>query len=268
MCSTAKVRLAEAIEGGPGDDGLFQRFQIVMWPDPSRSWNLVDRPASQAALQTAELIFETLANLSVDDPRRIRFAPDAQALFFAWLTELERKIRSESGLAPALIAHLSKYRSLMPTLSGLFELADRAAASQALEGGIAISLAHAKQAAALCDFLETHAKRVYGCVMSPETRSARELARHIQAGDLPSPFSTRTTYLKGWGGLDSPERVRAALELLSDAGWVCRAEPSPLAIGGRRSEVWVALCAKVAYPVAIHGDPRATKALAFSSSVA
>lgn len=190
--------LAEAIENGPGDDGLFERFQIVVWPDLPRSWNLVDRPPCESAFRSVEQIFEKLANLSEDNPVRMRFTPDAQVLFFAWLTELERKIRGESGLAPALISHLSKYRSLMPTLSGLFELADRAAANDTLQGEIAISLTHAKQAAAFCDFLEAHAKRVYGCVVSSETRAARELARHIQAGDLPSPFSTRMTYLKGW----------------------------------------------------------------------
>ena len=231
--------LSDAIEGGPGDDGLFQRFQIMVWPDSPRDWRLVDRPANETSLQMAEKVFAAITSLSVDDPLRLRFAPDAQALFFEYLTDLERKIRRDHGLAPAFIAHLSKYRSLMPKVAGLFELADRTAAGDTLNAEMSISLEHAKQAAALCDYLESHAKRIYGCVISAETRSARELARHIEAGDLPSPFTTRTAYLKGWSGLDTPERVRGALHLLEEAGWVCRAETPPSTVGGRPSEVWI-----------------------------
>jgi len=45
-------------------------------------------------------------------------------LFIEWLAELEAKIRGDE-LHPALVSHLSKYRSLMPSLALLFELADR-----------------------------------------------------------------------------------------------------------------------------------------------
>ena len=33
-------------------------------------------------------------------------------------------------------------------------------------------------------------------------------------------FSCREVYLKGWSGLDSPEAVKLAAEVLEDAGWV------------------------------------------------
>lgn len=237
--SRLRSYLAEAIEGGPSDDGLFQRFQILVWPDLPRNWRLVDRSPNDAALRMGECILAFLANLSADAPVRMHFEQDAQALFFDWWTELEAKIRGDAGLAPTFIAHLSKYRSLMPSLAGLVELADRAASGEVLTHEVTISLEHAKQAAALCDYLETHAKRVYGSVISAETRSARELARHIRAGDLPSSFTTRAVYLKGWTGLDTPERVRPALGLLEEAGWVCRAETPSSSVGGRPSEVWI-----------------------------
>ena len=49
-------------------------------------------------------------------------------------------------LAPPLVAHLAKFRSLLPSLAGLFELADRAAGTAPLSGEIAISLVHTQQA--------------------------------------------------------------------------------------------------------------------------
>jgi hypothetical protein len=229
--------LSEVLEGGPSDDGLFQRFQILVWPDAPNDWRLVDRPPNGTALVAAEKVYSQLANLSADNPARLSFNPEAQELFYEWWTELENKIRSNSGLSPSLVAHFAKYRSLMPTLAVLFELADLVAADK-LAPEAQISLHHAKQAAALCEFLDSHARRAYACVTSPELRTARELARHITAGDVQESFTTRNIYLKGWSGLDSPDKARAALSVLEDAGWVRRIQTAPSPLGGRLSADW------------------------------
>jgi putative DNA primase/helicase len=237
--SRLRAYLSDAISGGPGDDGLFQRFQILVWPDAPRAWILVDRPPNSRALAIAESIYFALAKLSYEEPVRMCFAPAAQELFFSWWAELEDKIRGESGLPPAMVAHLSKYRSLMPTLALLFELADAAASNSGVDVDKTVSLVHARQAAAHCDYLESHAHRVYACITSPETRAARDLASHIQSGDLPDVFKTRDVYLKGWTGLGSPEQVRAALDILLDACWVRPAEASVPTTGGRPTEAWL-----------------------------
>ncbi len=231
--------LGQALPGGPSDDGLFQRFQVIVWPNPPQDWRLVDRPPNQGALQAAEQVFSNLADLSADDPVLMHFAPDAQELFFAWLAELEKKIRNGVDLPPVLIAHLAKYRSLMPSLAGLFRLADCVATDSGLDEGRIITLDHARRAAAWCDFLESHAHRVYSCAITPELRAAHELARRLKAGNLPSPFTTRAVYLKGWAGLDIPDRVRVALELLAEAAWVCQVPAERFAKGGRPSEIWM-----------------------------
>jgi hypothetical protein len=72
-------------------------------------------------------------------PLQLKFALDAQELFAEWIQELEHKLRSDE-LHPALVSHLAKYRSLMPSLALLFELADG--------GTDAASLVHAQQSAA------------------------------------------------------------------------------------------------------------------------
>jgi hypothetical protein len=126
----------------------------------------------------------------------------------------------------------------MPSLAGLFELADRAAGKIEIAEQISISLEHSKQAAALCEYFEQHAHRVYSCLICPEMRAARELARRIKEGRLPAPFLTRAVYTKGWSGLDNPDRARRALEILEDAGWVRRLELQTRPSGGRPSESW------------------------------
>lgn len=232
-----RAYLAEALAGGPADDGLIQRFQIMVWPDANPEWQDVDRKPNQNALVAMEQVLSSLVKIPADFPAVLHFASDAQELFSAWRHELETKIRGNT-LAPALVAHLSKYRGLLPRLAGLYELADRAAAGADLEGDIVISLEHIQQAAATCDYLESHARRVYACLTSPEMSAAQELGRHLKEGDLRNPFTLRDVYRHCWTGLSTPEKARAALALLADCDWV-REQNSPTdPRGGRPTETW------------------------------
>jgi hypothetical protein len=54
--SRLRSYLADAVSGGPCDDGLFQRFQVLVWPDAPRSWTLVDRVPDRRALAIAEKV--------------------------------------------------------------------------------------------------------------------------------------------------------------------------------------------------------------------
>ena len=177
-----------------------------------------DSPSSLPLRLAGDPLFSTL----LERRMWLRFDAEAQELFYDWWGALEQKVRCDSGLAPAMVGHLSKYRSLMPTLAALFELADLVNEDQLPSDDVPISIDHARQAVAFCCYLESHAYRVYSCMVSPEARAARELARHIRRGDVEDRFTTRTVYLKGWSGLDTPERVRGALSVLED--WVLRCE--------------------------------------------
>ena len=208
--------LVDAMRGGPADDGLMQRFQILVWPDISSPWKLVDRPPDAEAEARVTKGFEALVALSADEPKRLRFESGARELFYAWWRELEAKVRGDE-LPPALASHLAKYRSLMPSLALLFELLDWASG---YGGGESVSLNHTCQAMEWCEYLESHARRVYSCIISPGLRAARELAENIKAKRLTPIFSVREVYIKNWSGLDTPEYARAACRILQDAGWI------------------------------------------------
>ncbi len=234
--------LVDALEDGPSNDGLVQRFQVLVWPDTASDWRYVDRPADAACQQRAGQAFRSLTELDAEAPARFHFDAGAQELFVAWLEELETKVRGEE-LHPALVSHLSKYRKLMPALALLFELAERAGRSSEGSAGaprgidLKIRLDQARRAAAWCEYLESHARRVYSCVVTPQLRAARELAEKIRSRKVGAGgfFSCREVYLKGWSGLDSPEAVKLAAEVLEDAGWLrsLAGESGPL--GGRPS---------------------------------
>jgi putative DNA primase/helicase len=234
---------ADALKDGPANDGLIQRFQVAVWPDPERAWRRINRPANETAKRQAERIFRSLVELDAEHPARFFFDPDGQELFWEWLEELEAKVRGNE-LHPALISHLSKYRSLMPSLALLFCLADLA--DQAGEGEfrigsntgedkLRIPLENVQQAAAMCEYLESHARRVYSSLLTPQMRAAHELAARIKRREIGAEgiFSSREVYRKGWAGLDSPELAERATEVLQDAGWIRPVATEPKPAGGR-----------------------------------
>ena len=213
--------LADALIDGPSNDGLIQRFQVLVWPDPPLDWKYIDREPDAEAERTAGVIFKTLTELDPMNPLRFRFSREAQELFIAWLTELEEKLRGKD-LHPTLVSHLSKYRKLMPALALLFELADRVAAGSLEASDLSVSLDHTKQAAELCLYLESHANRIYSCVTTPQLRAAQVLAQKIQERKVGASgyFTCREVYVRGWSGLDSPEAAKSAAQVLLDAYWI------------------------------------------------
>ena len=233
--------MVDALQDGPSNDGLIQRFQLLVWSDTAPEWSYVDRAPDAASEVQVTRIFRKLVELDADNKVLFRFATDAQELFMGWLAELEAKVRGNE-LHPALVSHLSKYRSLMPSLALLFELADRAG-FVGFEGSLLtnspnfVTLEHARQAAAWCEYLESHARRVYSCIVTPQLRAARELAAKIKNRKLGADgfFSCRDVYLKGWGGLDTPEAVKLAAEVLQDAGWLRDVSGKSGPSGGRPS---------------------------------
>lgn len=229
--------LRDALRGGALDDGLMQRFQLLVWPDDPHDWRDVDRWPDNGARQQAAEVFERLdrlddgrmvANLDDSDRRALpylRFAPDAQEAFAEWRTALEQRLRARNDVPPAIEAHLAKYRSLVPSLALLSHLADTPT-------GGAVTLPSLLRACAWAEYLETHARRIYGAQTLGEIEAARELLRRLRRGDLPDPFALRDVYRPCWRLLDR-DGAAAAVQLLADHDWL-RAERDD-GTGGRPS---------------------------------
>ena len=135
---------------------------------------------------------------------------------------MEQKIRG-GDLEPALESHLAKSRSLLPKLALLFHLAEGSTEEE-------IPLIEAQRAAQFCAYLESHARRVYGCVASRPLQLAATLGEKLRRGGLANGFRIGDVYLQGWSGLDTAERARVAIRILVDAGWV---RPSTVRGSGR-----------------------------------
>ncbi|WP_222184834.1 YfjI family protein [Geminicoccus harenae] len=213
--------LEATVQGGVADDGLLQRFQMLVWPDPPRNWRDVDRWRDGAARSEAYAAFERLDAIdpvaigaTCDDasgPWYLRFEQDAQEAFSAWRVGLEEVLRSGS-LHPALEAHLAKYRSLVPSLALIIHLAD---------GGIgAVGHVALERALKWAAYLESHALRLYDNVLRSDLTAARVLGQKILEGRLADGFTLRDAYRPQWAGLSHRETVAAAIEVLEDLDWL------------------------------------------------
>lgn len=225
--------VSDALSCGYAADGLLQRFQLLVWPEATGEWELVDRQPDEAALNAVSEIYEAIDQLRFQIPRgtglldvlepeenevpAFRFSERAQQLFYDWLSELEARLRSpELSETPAFTSHLAKYRSLMPSLALLFHLVDMVAT----ESSGPVSLGAAKLAADWCEFLEEHARKVYADELEIGLSGAHELARRIRKGEVKDGMTVRDIYVKGWSGLASAEPTWDAVDVLADHGWL------------------------------------------------
>ncbi len=219
--------LARYMQGtikGDEADGFIPRFQVLVYPDPPASYDYVDRWPDNVAKNHAYKVFKAIDELNaaekgckVDSDSGfpvINFTPEAQAFFNGWYTDLQRRIRS-GELTDILAAHLAKYGSLMPSLALIFYLANDCQAFQL--GGV--PLEDAEMAAAWCEYLEQHARRVYLLCADGDVSVAGSLAERIKES-LPDPFTYRQVAQKGWSGLGTVDDVERAVGILEDREWV------------------------------------------------
>src|SRR5258708_1814328 len=80
----------------------------------------------------------------------------------------------------AFVAHLTKSRSLVPSLALILPLLEAGRGTVAAE--------HVIRAVAWAEYLESHARRLHAMAVQPRALAARALGQHIQAGDLANPF--------------------------------------------------------------------------------
>lgn len=206
------------------NDGLMQRFQLLIYPDDIKDWQHIDVIPNKSEKERVFNLVERIAELdfslfgaSLEEDNAIpyfHFSKDAQVLFDAWLTDLELiKLRRDEE--DIIVEHLAKYRKLMPALALIFhilDLVDGKASGQ-------VTVQSAERAAAWCDYLESHARRIYGMVLD-KTYATSALSKKIKKRSLKNGFTVREVYRKGWSMLTTTEDVQDACDELVDAGWL------------------------------------------------
>lgn len=238
---------------GLGNDGLMQRFQLLVYPD-SEKWSYVDRIPDKDARNAVYSMFESIDKLNEsslcsmgakgsDDYNKrpyFVFSDQAQEVFIDWMTRLhEKKIPNEEH--PIIQEHLSKYPKLMTGLALLFHVIDGVNF-----GNVGpVSKRATEMAIEWCNYLETHARRIYGLVLHSSGFRASILEKKLQQLDESDKwrvegFSARDIHRKNWKSLTDIQNVYDALDILCGNNWLVMEEIEPTVKGGRPSKrYWI-----------------------------
>ena len=235
------ARIAEYVKransNANGGDGLLQRFGLMAWPDTCREWKDMDRYPHSRAREDAWDIFERLNKLDrraaialgarrgpADSVPFFRLSAAAHDAFLSWRSDLERRLRT-GKMAPALEAHLAKYRKLVPALALINHLVDN--------GQNEISQKAMRKALAFSKYLETHARRLYGATSEPERAAAQAILTKIREGALHNGFTAREVHQHDWSCLTDRDQVQAGLNLLVELHYLAAASAAASERGGR-----------------------------------
>nr|WP_293839873.1 DUF3987 domain-containing protein [uncultured Arsenicibacter sp.] len=219
---------------GYENDGFVQRLQVAVYPDKPQ-WAYTDEQPDKAARARAYDLIKRIAEADlsqlgyVEEYGRFaytRFDAEAQEAFKQWLIRLETQtLPAETGL---MMEHLTKYRSLMPSLALVFHV------TNAVDSGSNekhVSSEATQMAVKWCDYLTSHARRIYGLLDTAPVEGASRILREIKAGNLKDGFKVREIVRNGWSHLNTTSLAEAALSILMNSHYV-RPEEQP-ETGGR-----------------------------------
>ena len=231
--------VASLAKGGKSDDGLLQRFQILFYPEKQKRRQVVDRNPNVSAKESMEQLIEKLAAISAPERKdhgierpSLSFNTEAQHLADSWAQRLEDRL-SQPKIHPIFEAHLSKYRSLMPSLALIFEVIGSFSRDAQLP--TEVSRESVERATELCSLLESHARKAFKDYISPGECSGRLLLAKIKDGSIADYDKCRDIYRRGWKGLNKPDLLEAAIIHLKEHGWLRTEYMKPPT--GSRSEV-------------------------------
>jgi putative DNA primase/helicase len=217
--------LRGSIEGN-GDDGLIQRFQLLVYPNKPKTYQFVDRlPKGR---DKARESFHRLYDL---DPGEIgakqlaeeygggyfvQFDAEAQEFFQEWMTELETVLRSDTFDTPSFTSHVAKYRSLMPSLALIFHLLDCVSNRQSKR-------CQFSQRAKSSSLVQLSASARRKNLPNSDAIGIRHSPRNSQENPIEGfrrEFTARDIYGKHWSKLSKPKDVQNGLEILVEYGYL------------------------------------------------
>lgn len=203
------------MEGGIFNDGLINRFSMIIYPDS----DFIPRKKDQAdakAFESYLKVFEYFKSLKITDGG-LHFSPDAQKLFDDWEESLQRKFHESRNFPLLMEFHLSKYPKTFCALAlifeKIFEYRDQVASRE-------ISLESCQLAKKWCDYLEIHARKLFGLEDYKTTPAVKEIIKRIEMGHICSGMTVREIQRIRTPVLDKADTIKKALNQLEKKHWL------------------------------------------------
>jgi len=229
-------QLAKHLSTSGLEDGLAQRFQLLVFPLPKKRI-FCDKPEDIAARSVIE---ELLFRLATADYRKlcnsadsaipsVTFSEDAYSLYKSWWIENAESVDAN----PLLASFLTKHERLVPALA----LVDHLVCSLSHDVPAALSpvsresLIRAIQQAAFFKNQVIRTLNHLGNTRAETTIDA--LTNRLASGQLRDGFSVRDILRSNWARLNDRDTVEGAVERLVQEGKLAREKEIPSQVGGR-----------------------------------
>ncbi len=210
------------------NDGFLQRFQMLVYPDAYPEWIPPEQqaPPNKEAFEDVVKLHKLLDNLEQYndegnlEPRLLKFSNQAQTEFNQWHDDLERRTRPNGEMVgdTAYKSWYTKTKSLCVSLAAIFHLCNEAQRGEAWGDYLEpISLDALRMALDWCDYLETHAKKVYALELQPEQQAALALAQMIEDGKITAGATVRDVKQVN---RSQSETIETGLVILERLGWL------------------------------------------------
>ncbi|MBS0637342.1 MAG: DUF3987 domain-containing protein [Verrucomicrobia bacterium] len=225
--------LRQAILGGNNADGFMQRFQMVVFPDLEKTYQICQEPMSDDLENKIENLFITIDEQTQDVERCLRFSAEAQQYFDHWHITLENECRSGAH-PPYWESHIGKEPKLLAALCIILHVLQEVIENISSDE---ISLSTLKAAEELALYYRKHAHRCYESIQSVEFSDAIKILGFVRQKKISPRFKPADIYHNNLGGIKEKNRVASALSLLQDFG--CVAQEKIYGANGRPSEYWI-----------------------------
>jgi hypothetical protein len=220
------------------NDGLIQRFQLLVYPDAPPEWKYVDEEPDFHARERVREIFQKIDDadfktLGADVIGKkgfdcFRFDDGGQDVCKNWSINLANQLRL-TDTHPLLNEHFSKHRKLVPALAMIFHII--AVADGAKPSCVSLK---ATQTALLWEaYLQKHAQRIYGLVLGTPYITTLALLERIVDGSLRDGFTVHDILQKKWSGFKYPAQVQKVCKVIEEHGWIRSEKQTPSPAGGR-----------------------------------
>jgi len=223
-----------AVESSDRDDGLLQRFGLLVVPNERETWKCNDTPMNCAGAMEFENAL-TEAETRLEEETRILFSEGATDL---WIEFAESITADARQAPPAMQSHMVKYRGLSAQLAFLLHYMD--IFDQPDWVTMPVSAEAMELALDWIDYLRTHAACIYGYSANREIGAAETLLAKLQDEktrrlvELPGGgVTSNEVRRKGWKLLTTKKDVDEALETLVEHHWLRVEKNATTERGGR-----------------------------------
>jgi hypothetical protein len=201
--------LLSSREQGKCNDGLFERFQLIIMPDQYGQY--MDIPPDTNAVAQAKGLFNALAQFSIKSNKK-RFTLSAESSSL-WDEYSKVTIEREQQSGPLMQAILGKYPTLCAKLALILHMCEELSNGEVDSISTVINRKSMEKALLWMSLLESHSIRVQSLInINKFVNSSEKLLNGLNK--LNSPFSLRCLERKNWKYLTTKqEREEAVLTL-------------------------------------------------------